>query len=235
MNPETPTAIPFFTAAPVTAAAASSVPAGAPITLAQLRAHLREHPEPLTCLPNGQPLRMVASGVDMFERLTQSFVPEDFHDASIFLWCASRPAEYWARNWTPAPPENDGDAVKIPALEGYGMLTEAVAWRDAVLPAGGRVEVLAFAQRIWAYLHNVALEVDEAGLPEVPEAEKKSLLAAPTGSLPPSTPSAAEMSASGAGCSTSAITAPSSPLTAHGCNPKESPSSPPSSASGAMP
>lgn len=235
MNPETPTAIPFFTAAPVTAAAASSVPAGAPISLAQLRAHLREHPEPLTCLPNGQPLRMVASGVDMFERLTQSFVPQDYHEASIFLWCATRTADYWASKWTPAPPVNDGDAVKIPALDAPGMLVEAVAWRDAVLPAGGTVEVEALVRRLWCHLHDVALEIDEAGLPEVPEAEKKSPLAAPTGSLPPSTPSAAEMSASGAGCSTSATTAPSLPPTAHGCSPKESPSSPPSSASGAMP
>lgn len=165
------------------------------MTVADFNAHAKK-PDAHLSLPNGIPLLLTASGVDMFERLTDSFIPQDFHEATVLLWCATRSAEYWLQMWEPSPPvEQDDTAPAIPYHRALERMREVVAWRDAVLPAGARIQIQALAMRLWNYVHETALEVDEAALPDVPDPEKKSPAAAPTGSSPPPPPSAGETSA----------------------------------------
>ena len=209
-------------------AAASPAPRAACIPLAAFNDHLRTHPAPHTCLPDGTPLFLTASGIDLFERLTGSFLPQDFHEATVLLWAATRtPAELEAL-WTPSPPEDvSDDAPSLPIMRLPELMHRVIRWRDATLPAGARLQVQSLAMKLWAHEHGTALEVDTASLPDVPDAEKKSPSAAPTGSSPPSMPSPQETSPAGLPCSTAPATAPFSPPTAHGSPPTASPSSPP--------
>lgn len=208
-----------------------------PLPAAAWRTHLLSDAR-LTALPDGTPLQLTASGIDLFERLTGgSYIPQDFHESTILLWCATRTPEELEAVWIPAPPEStepeDPAASIIPIYNIPSLMRRVVRWRDGIIPAGARLEVHRLALALWDHEHGTLLEVDEAGLPDVPEAEKKSPPAVPTGSSPPSMPSPEATPADGLTCSTASAIAPSSPLTAHGSLPTESPSSlPPSDKSG---
>ena len=204
------------------------------LTVQQFNDHLRNHPEPHTCLPGGQPLNLTASGIDLFERLTASFVPQDFHEATVLLWAATRTPQELEGIWSPGAPV-DNEESTIRALQPTALMREVVAWRDTVIPPGARVQVINLAIKLFNHEHGTALEVDEAGLPDLPTAEKKSLSAAPTGSSPPSTPSPEGIPSTGPTCSTASPTGSSSPLTEPGSPPMASPPSPPPPEPAAMP
>lgn len=202
-----------------------------PISLELWRAHLHTA-APHATLPDGTPLRLTASGIDLFERLTAgSFIPQDFHEASVLLWCATRTSDELETLWIPAPPEDTDPAPDsaslIPIYNISGIMRRVVRWRDTTIPAGARTEAHGLALALWNHEHGTLLEVDEAGLPDTPDSEKKSPPVAPTGSSPPSTPSPEETPPAGPISFTASPTAPSSPPTEHGSSPTASPSSPP--------
>lgn len=220
---------------PHTPTPAPPTPASAPAW----RTHLLT-PSPHTTLPDGTPLRLTASGIDLFERLTGgSFIPQDFHESTVLLWCATRTPEELETLWIPAPPEDTEDAPGSPSLIPIynipGIMRHVVRWRDAIIPPGARLEAHRLALALWNHEHGTLLEIDEAGLPDIPDTEKKSPSAAPTGSSAPSTPSPPETPPAGHTSSTTSPTAPSSQPTAHGSVPTASPSSPPPPASAETP
>ncbi len=190
-------------------------------------------------LPDGTPLRLTASGIDLWERITGGgWYVETFHHASILLWCATRTPEQLLALWTPAPPEDTADGRTeatgeeiLPIFRPDARLRDAIIWRDAVIPAGARQEVLLIAIALWAHEHANLLEIDEASLDDDNDGQKKSTFPAPTGSSAPSTPSAAETPPAGPPSSPSHTPTSSAP-TEHGSSPAASPSSPPPPAAG---
>lgn len=204
------------TSLPDTSAVSASV-LRSRMTVADFNAHNRK-PDAHLSLPDGTTLFLTASGMDMFERLTGSFIPQDFHEATIFLWCATCSAEYWLQMWEPAPPvDRDEDTPLLPVHRIAERLKEAVAWRDAFLPAGASIQIIALAMKLWNYVHETALEVDEAALPDTSgSAEKKSPAAPPTGSSPPSAPFPEEVPNDGPIFFTESATGISSPPTEPG-------------------
>lgn len=195
------------------------------------------HPAPHTCLPDGTPLTWTAGRADIFEDLTGEYLPRSFHDVSVFLWLASRENSWVEALWIPGSPvtqEVDGPEDVLPRGRFAGLLAQALAWREIVIPAAARDSAMALTARILDREYDPSIEIDEAAIEEEP-AEKKSPQAGRTGSSPPPMPYAVDTRPNLPLSFTISPIEPSSPSTGPDSTPSACPLSPPPPAAGMTP
>lgn len=202
------------------------------IPLPEWHAHARlPKPQQILTLPDGTPLKLTAIGVHFIEQITGSLLwPDNIMKAYVILWAAALTDDAQEALWSPPAPEDDAeeDPVGIPAYNAPHLAAMARRWAAAVIPAGAAIHAYNLALALWNHENGTAVEVDTAAMPETddPAEAAKKAAAGPIGSSVDSTPSAVETSSTGPASSDS-HGAPTSPPTAHGSAPTDTPSSPP--------
>jgi hypothetical protein len=190
------------------------------------------HPKPHRFLPDGSPLSWTAGKADIFEDLTGEYVPRTFHDASVFLWLASRENDWIQDLWipgSPVEPQVEGEAEVSARVRFPGLLKLALQWRDAVIPPAAREFATALAARLVLAEYSGSLEIDEAAIEEQSEEVQKKTGAGAglTGSSPLLSGSPAATPPDSALFFTIPVSPSSLPSTPPGSTPPASLSSPP--------